>query len=57
VWGSDWPHPAVPGHMPANFVMPNDGDLLDILALWTDDAAQQKRILVDNPRTLYEFDA
>jgi predicted TIM-barrel fold metal-dependent hydrolase len=57
VWGSDWPHPAVPGHMPANFVMPNDGDLLDILSLWTEDAAQQKRILVDNPRTLYEFDA
>lgn len=56
VWGSDWPHPAVPGHMPANFVMPNDGDLLDILALWTDDAAQQKKILVTNPRRLYDFD-
>jgi predicted TIM-barrel fold metal-dependent hydrolase len=55
VWGSDWPHPAVPGHMPANFVMPNDGDLLDILALWTQDEAQQKKILVDNPRLLYDF--
>jgi|ERR1035437_4843342 predicted TIM-barrel fold metal-dependent hydrolase len=55
VWGSDWPHPAVPGHMPANFVMPNDGDLLDILALWTDDPAQQKKILLDNPRRIYDF--
>ena len=55
VWGSDWPHPAVPGHMPANFVMPNDGDLLDILALWTDDVAQQQKILVDNPRRIYDF--
>jgi predicted TIM-barrel fold metal-dependent hydrolase len=55
VWGSDWPHPAVPGHMPANFVMPNDADLLDILALWTPDAAVQKKILVDNPARLYDF--
>lgn len=57
VWGSDWPHPAVPGHMPANFVMPNDGDLLDILALWTDDAVVQRKILADNPRRLYDFGA
>jgi len=56
VWGSDWPHPAVPGHMPANFVMPNDGDLLDVLALWTDDPAQQRKILLDNPRRIYDFD-
>lgn len=55
VWGSDWPHPAVPGHMPANFVMPNDDDLLDILALWTDDAGVQKKILTDNPRRIYDF--
>jgi predicted TIM-barrel fold metal-dependent hydrolase len=55
VWGSDWPHPAVPGHMPANFVMPNDGDLLDILSLWTGDAALQKKILADNPCKLYDF--
>lgn len=55
VWGSDWPHPAVPGHMPANFVIPNDGDLLDILSLWTDDAVLQKKILADNPGRLYDF--
>jgi predicted TIM-barrel fold metal-dependent hydrolase len=56
VWGSDWPHPAVPGHMPTNFAMPNDGDLFDVLQLWTDDSAQQKKILVTNPRRLYDFD-
>lgn len=55
VWGSDWPHPAVPGHMPANFVMPDDGDLLDILGLWTGDAEQQRKILLDNPKALYDF--
>jgi 2-pyrone-4,6-dicarboxylate lactonase len=42
--------------MPANFVMPNDGGLLDILALWTDDVAQRQKILVDNPRRIYDFD-
>jgi len=56
VWGSDWPHPAVPGHMPANFVMPNDGDLLDVLSLWADDPGVQRKILLDNPRRLYDFD-
>jgi predicted TIM-barrel fold metal-dependent hydrolase len=55
VWATDWPHPAVPGHMPANFVMPNDGDLLDILADWTADPAIQTKILADNPRRLYDF--
>jgi 2-pyrone-4,6-dicarboxylate lactonase len=29
VWGSDWPHPMVPGPMP------NDGHLLDLLLEWT----------------------
>lgn len=35
--------------------MPNDGELLDILALWAPDAAMRKRILVDNPAALYGF--
>ncbi len=56
VWGSDWPHPAVPGHMPVSFTMPDDGDLLDILGTWTDNAREQQKILVDNPRVLYDFD-
>lgn len=49
VWGSDWPHVIFDGYMP------NDGELLDILALWAPDAAMRKRILVDNPAALYGF--
>ncbi|MBY4677535.1 amidohydrolase family protein [Marinobacterium arenosum] len=49
VWGSDWPHP----HFP--IPMPNDGDLLDLLAQWAPDEAQRNRILVDNPARLYGF--
>ena len=49
VWGSDWPH--VMQYRP----MPNDGDLLDALAVWAPDAAQRRRILVDNPARLYGF--
>ena len=47
VWGSDWPHVKLP------VPMPNDGDLLDLLALWAPDAEQRCRILVDNPARLY----
>lgn len=49
VWGSDWPHI----HYNQG-VMPNDGDLLDLLLDWAPDAALRQRILVDNPRTLYD---
>jgi len=49
VWGSDWPHVLFDGFIP------NDGELLDLLALWAPDAALRKRILVDNPATLYGF--
>jgi predicted TIM-barrel fold metal-dependent hydrolase len=35
--------------------MPNDGDLLDLLLEWVPDSATRKRILVDNPGTLYGF--
>jgi predicted TIM-barrel fold metal-dependent hydrolase len=34
---------------------PNDGDLLDLMLEWVPDAATRKRILVDNPCTLYGF--
>lgn len=50
VWGSDWPH--VMQVKP----MPNDGDLLDLLARWVPDPAVRARILVDNPAALYGFD-
>ena len=46
LWGTDFPHPNVRS-------MPNDGHLVDLFGLYTDDPATQKRILVDNPDTLY----
>jgi 2-pyrone-4,6-dicarboxylate lactonase len=49
VWGSDWPHPAYWG------AMPNDGDLLDLLADWAPDEAVRNAILVDNAHRLYGF--
>ena len=51
LWGTDWPHPNIDGQMP------NDGDLLDLLALYAPDAATRNRILVDNPARLYGFEA
>ncbi len=48
LWGTDWPHPNV-RHMP------DDGDLVDALALFAPDEAVRNRILVDNPETLYDF--
>jgi 2-pyrone-4,6-dicarboxylate lactonase len=48
LWGTDWPHPNV-RHMP------DDGDLLDLLAAFAPDPAVRDRILVDNPRRLYDL--
>jgi 2-pyrone-4,6-dicarboxylate lactonase len=48
VWGSDWPHVNLNGR-----AMPNDGDLLDLLAEWVPDETLRNRILVQNPRALY----
>jgi predicted TIM-barrel fold metal-dependent hydrolase len=47
LWGSDWPHPHVEGHMP------DDGDLFEQFCDWVPDAALRERILVDNPTALY----
>lgn len=49
VWGSDWPHP----HF--SIPMPNDGDLLNLLADWAPNETVRNRILVDNPAQLYGF--
>jgi 2-pyrone-4,6-dicarboxylate lactonase len=35
--------------------MPDDGDLLDLLAAYAPDPALRRRILVENPQTLYDF--
>jgi predicted TIM-barrel fold metal-dependent hydrolase len=48
LWGTDWPHPNV-RHMP------DDGDLVDLLADVAPDEATRHRILVDNPARLYDF--
>lgn len=48
VWGTDWPHPNVRE-------MPDDGDLVDLLGHYGDDATLQ-RLLVTNPQRLYGFE-
>jgi 2-pyrone-4,6-dicarboxylate lactonase len=48
LWGTDWPHPNVRA-------MPDDGDLVDLLADLVPDASARARILVDNPARLYDF--
>ena len=61
VWGTDWPHPnsdAGRGKPLTAIAAPfliDDGLLLNQLAKWVPDAATRKKILVDNPKRLYEF--
>jgi 2-pyrone-4,6-dicarboxylate lactonase len=49
IWGSDWPHVQMNGRL-----MPNDGDLFDLLAEWIPDQATRFKILSQNPVELYE---
>ena len=49
IWGTDWPHPNMAK------TMPNDGDLVDLLARYCGDAETLKRVAVDNPARLYGF--
>jgi predicted TIM-barrel fold metal-dependent hydrolase len=60
VWGTDWPHPGStpPGHKPTELSLLtqiDDGRLLNQLPVWAPDPAVRKKILVDNPATLYGF--
>jgi predicted TIM-barrel fold metal-dependent hydrolase len=48
LWGTDWPHPNVK-------IMPNDGDLVDLIPLYAPDAAIQHKLLVANPERLFKF--
>ncbi|MTW19298.1 amidohydrolase family protein [Rhodoplanes serenus] len=50
LWGTDWPHPNVPA-------MPDDGDLVDLVALYAPDASVRQKLLVDNPARLFGFSA
>ncbi|MBK18469.1 MAG: 2-pyrone-4,6-dicarboxylate hydrolase [Rhodospirillaceae bacterium] len=49
IWGTDWPHgnTFTPGRIP------NEGDLLDIIAAMAGDQNQLHKILVENPDRLY----
>jgi predicted TIM-barrel fold metal-dependent hydrolase len=51
IWGTDWPHgnTFTPGRTP------NEGDLLDLLAVIAPDVRVRERILVDNPARLFGF--
>ena len=48
LWGTDWPHPNVP-------VMPDDGDLVDLVPLYAPDADLRHKLLVANPARLFGF--
>jgi predicted TIM-barrel fold metal-dependent hydrolase len=50
VWGTDWPHPNSTGHMP------DDGELVDLIADWAPDPVLRQRIMVDNAARLYGFE-
>jgi len=50
LWGTDFPHPNITRWMP------NDGDLLDLVPLFAEDAVLQRKVLVENPARLYGFD-
>jgi 2-pyrone-4,6-dicarboxylate lactonase len=51
IWGTDWPHPDC-------FqlgIMPNDGDLVDTLLDYVPDETARRKLLVDNPKRLFDF--
>lgn len=48
VWGTDWPHPN-------HNAVPNDGDLVDLIAEIAPDARTRRLMLVDNPAKLFGF--
>jgi len=50
LWGSGWPHSALPDHS-----KPNDAQMLDQFATWIPDEAIRAGMLVDNPARLYDF--
>lgn len=50
VWGTDYPHPNTHGFMA------DDGDLVDNLAAIAPTPQALKRLLVDNPTALFDFD-
>jgi len=49
VWGNDWPHPNHAGPVP------DEQQLLDLVAEIAPDDGARQRLLVDNPQRLYRF--
>jgi len=47
LWGTDWPHPNLKGHMP------DDGALVDFIPRIAATPDLQRRLLVENPMRLY----
>ena len=47
LWGTDWPHPNLKGHMP------DDGKLLEYVPRIATTPALRQKLLVDNPARLY----
>jgi 2-pyrone-4,6-dicarboxylate lactonase len=47
LWGTDWPHPNLKSHMP------DDGALVDLIPRLAPAADLQRKLLVDNPLSLY----
>jgi 2-pyrone-4,6-dicarboxylate lactonase len=47
LWGTDWPHPNLTGHMP------DDGLLVDYIPQVAVTPEQQHQLLVTNPMRLY----
>ncbi len=52
IWGTDWPHSSV--YQPGK--MPNDGDLLDMLLELAPSEEHRRKILVETPTALFDFD-
>jgi predicted TIM-barrel fold metal-dependent hydrolase len=48
VWGTDWPHPN-------HNAVPNDGELVDLIAEIAPDSRTRQLMLVDNPTRLFGF--
>jgi 2-pyrone-4,6-dicarboxylate lactonase len=49
LWGTDWPHVMLKG------LMPNDGELADVIAQWIPDMPTRQQVLARNPEKLYRF--
>ena len=49
VWGNDWPHPNHAGPIP------DERQLVELIARIAPDNAQRERLLVSNPQRLYRF--